>query len=172
MQVFAVGDNPAADVRGANRAGPPWVSCLVRASHFYTLYTMPRDQSELHAKCFSCLLHTSRTLYRRSKVELRSWRHHMLMCALMIGQAQGQYAGPVQLGEFTWAPLIADSAQPEPCLPALVLRCALACSEAAATQKRTRRRSWWMTWRRPWMRGCTRLAACGGTASGDSKFVL
>ena len=28
--IFAVGDNPAADVRGANAAGPPWVSCLVR----------------------------------------------------------------------------------------------------------------------------------------------
>ncbi len=28
--IFAVGDNPAADVRGANLAGPPWVSVLVR----------------------------------------------------------------------------------------------------------------------------------------------
>lgn len=33
-QVFAVGDNPAADVRGANRAGPPWVSVLVRTGVF------------------------------------------------------------------------------------------------------------------------------------------
>lgn len=32
--VFAVGDNPAADVRGANRAGPPWVSVLVRTGVF------------------------------------------------------------------------------------------------------------------------------------------
>lgn len=30
LQVYAVGDNPAADVRGANLAGPPWVSVLVR----------------------------------------------------------------------------------------------------------------------------------------------
>ncbi len=29
-----VGDNPAADVRGANRAGPPWVSVLVRTGVF------------------------------------------------------------------------------------------------------------------------------------------
>jgi hypothetical protein len=28
--IYAVGDNPAADVRGANTAGPPWVSVLVR----------------------------------------------------------------------------------------------------------------------------------------------
>ncbi|PSC67257.1 HAD-superfamily subfamily IIA hydrolase [Micractinium conductrix] len=27
--IYAVGDNPAADVRGANAAGAPWVSCLV-----------------------------------------------------------------------------------------------------------------------------------------------
>lgn len=28
--IYAVGDNPAADVRGANQAGGPWVSVLVR----------------------------------------------------------------------------------------------------------------------------------------------
>jgi hypothetical protein len=28
--IYAVGDNPAVDVRGANVAGAPWVSCLVR----------------------------------------------------------------------------------------------------------------------------------------------
>jgi hypothetical protein len=28
--IYAVGDNPAADVRGANTAGTPWVSVLVR----------------------------------------------------------------------------------------------------------------------------------------------
>jgi ribonucleotide monophosphatase NagD (HAD superfamily) len=28
--IFMVGDNPAADIRGANRAGSPWVSMLVR----------------------------------------------------------------------------------------------------------------------------------------------
>ena len=28
--IFAVGDNPAADVRGANAAGAPWTSILVR----------------------------------------------------------------------------------------------------------------------------------------------
>lgn len=27
--IYAVGDNPAADVRGANAAGAPWVSVLV-----------------------------------------------------------------------------------------------------------------------------------------------
>ncbi|GLC44804.1 hypothetical protein PLESTB_001212300 [Pleodorina starrii] len=32
--IFAVGDNPAADVRGANQAGPPWVSVLVRTGVF------------------------------------------------------------------------------------------------------------------------------------------
>jgi ribonucleotide monophosphatase NagD (HAD superfamily) len=32
--IFAVGDNPAADVRGANSAGPPWVSVLVRTGVF------------------------------------------------------------------------------------------------------------------------------------------
>lgn len=32
--VFAVGDNPASDIRGANRAGPPWVSVLVRTGVF------------------------------------------------------------------------------------------------------------------------------------------
>jgi ribonucleotide monophosphatase NagD (HAD superfamily) len=33
-KVFAVGDNPAADVRGANAAGHPWVSVLVRTGVF------------------------------------------------------------------------------------------------------------------------------------------
>ncbi|WIA28754.1 hypothetical protein OEZ86_011287 [Tetradesmus obliquus] len=32
--IFAVGDNPAADVRGANQAGAPWVSVLVRSGVF------------------------------------------------------------------------------------------------------------------------------------------
>jgi ribonucleotide monophosphatase NagD (HAD superfamily) len=32
--IYAVGDNPAADVRGANTAGPPWVSVLVRTGVF------------------------------------------------------------------------------------------------------------------------------------------
>jgi ribonucleotide monophosphatase NagD (HAD superfamily) len=32
--IFAIGDNPAADVRGANAAGPPWVSVLVRTGVF------------------------------------------------------------------------------------------------------------------------------------------
>lgn len=32
--IFAVGDNPAADVRGANSAGHPWVSVLVRTGVF------------------------------------------------------------------------------------------------------------------------------------------
>ncbi|GBF99769.1 hypothetical protein Rsub_12397 [Raphidocelis subcapitata] len=32
--IYAVGDNPAADVRGANSAGPPWVSVLVRTGVF------------------------------------------------------------------------------------------------------------------------------------------
>jgi ribonucleotide monophosphatase NagD (HAD superfamily) len=32
--IFAVGDNPAADVRGANQAGAPWVSVLVRTGVF------------------------------------------------------------------------------------------------------------------------------------------
>lgn len=32
--IFAVGDNPAADVRGASQAGPPWVSVLVRTGVF------------------------------------------------------------------------------------------------------------------------------------------
>eukprot|EP00878_Enallax_costatus_P027545 GHUV01029672.1.p1 GENE.GHUV01029672.1~~GHUV01029672.1.p1 ORF type:complete len:256 (+),score=92.69 GHUV01029672.1:727-1494(+) len=32
--IFAVGDNPAADIRGANQAGPPWVSVLVRTGVF------------------------------------------------------------------------------------------------------------------------------------------
>lgn len=32
--IFAVGDNPAADVRGANAAGHPWVSVLVRTGVF------------------------------------------------------------------------------------------------------------------------------------------
>jgi phosphoglycolate phosphatase-like HAD superfamily hydrolase len=32
--IFAVGDNPAADIRGANNAGHPWVSVLVRTGVF------------------------------------------------------------------------------------------------------------------------------------------
>ncbi|EFJ47060.1 hypothetical protein VOLCADRAFT_92466 [Volvox carteri f. nagariensis] len=32
--IYAVGDNPAADVRGANQAGAPWVSVLVRTGVF------------------------------------------------------------------------------------------------------------------------------------------
>ncbi|GLI61622.1 hypothetical protein VaNZ11_004040 [Volvox africanus] len=32
--MYAVGDNPAADVRGANQAGDPWVSVLVRTGVF------------------------------------------------------------------------------------------------------------------------------------------
>jgi hypothetical protein len=32
--IYAVGDNPAADVRGANSAGQPWVSVLVRTGVF------------------------------------------------------------------------------------------------------------------------------------------
>lgn len=32
--IFAVGDNPAADVRGARAAGHPWVSILVRTGVF------------------------------------------------------------------------------------------------------------------------------------------
>jgi ribonucleotide monophosphatase NagD (HAD superfamily) len=32
--VYMVGDNPAADVRGANAAGAPWVSVLVRSGVF------------------------------------------------------------------------------------------------------------------------------------------
>lgn len=32
--IFAVGDNPCADVRGANKAGAPWVSVLVRTGVF------------------------------------------------------------------------------------------------------------------------------------------
>ncbi len=32
--IYAVGDNPAADVRGANTAGAPWVSVLVRTGVF------------------------------------------------------------------------------------------------------------------------------------------
>ncbi|KAI8467209.1 MAG: HAD-superfamily hydrolase [Monoraphidium minutum] len=32
--IYAVGDNPAADVRGANSRGPPWVSVLVRTGVF------------------------------------------------------------------------------------------------------------------------------------------
>lgn len=32
--IYAVGDNPAADVRGANRAGRPWVSVLVKTGVF------------------------------------------------------------------------------------------------------------------------------------------
>ena len=32
--IYAVGDNPAADVRGANAAGHPWVSVLVKSGVF------------------------------------------------------------------------------------------------------------------------------------------
>jgi ribonucleotide monophosphatase NagD (HAD superfamily) len=32
--IYAVGDNPAADIRGANQAGEPWVSVLVRTGVF------------------------------------------------------------------------------------------------------------------------------------------
>lgn len=32
--IFAVGDNPAADVRGANARGPPWVSVLVQTGRW------------------------------------------------------------------------------------------------------------------------------------------
>lgn len=37
--IYAVGDNPAADVRGSNLAGPPWVSCLVRTGAWCVVRT-------------------------------------------------------------------------------------------------------------------------------------
>ncbi len=33
-QIYGIGDNPASDIRGANRAGHPWVSTLVRTGVF------------------------------------------------------------------------------------------------------------------------------------------
>ncbi|KAI8114238.1 hypothetical protein M9434_002364 [Picochlorum sp. BPE23] len=33
-KIFAIGDNPSADIRGANRQGDPWVSVLVRTGVF------------------------------------------------------------------------------------------------------------------------------------------
>lgn len=33
-QIFGIGDNPASDIRGANAAGAPWVSVLVRTGVF------------------------------------------------------------------------------------------------------------------------------------------
>ena len=35
--IYAVGDNPASDIRGANRSGPPWVPVLVRSGVFQML---------------------------------------------------------------------------------------------------------------------------------------
>ena len=40
-QIFMVGDNPAADVRGARNAGAPWIAVLVETGVFHT--------SSLHA---------------------------------------------------------------------------------------------------------------------------
>lgn len=47
--IYAVGDNPAADVRGANRAGHPWVSVLVKTGVFDgTLYAnCPNDPAHM-----------------------------------------------------------------------------------------------------------------------------
>jgi HAD superfamily hydrolase (TIGR01456 family) len=45
--IFAVGDNPAADVRGANRAGPPWTSVLVRTGVFQGMSNCEADPAQL-----------------------------------------------------------------------------------------------------------------------------
>jgi len=42
-RIFMVGDNPAADIRGANQAGGPWRSVLVRTGVFSTGDNDPHD---------------------------------------------------------------------------------------------------------------------------------
>lgn len=42
-RILMVGDNPAADIRGANNAGPPWVSVLVRTG----LFKGPKDGNDV-----------------------------------------------------------------------------------------------------------------------------
>lgn len=45
--IFAVGDNPAADIRGANSAGAPWVSVLVRTGVFQGAHNDERDPAHV-----------------------------------------------------------------------------------------------------------------------------
>lgn len=45
--IYAVGDNPAADIRGANQAGPPWVSVLVRTGVFTGPGNSERDPAHV-----------------------------------------------------------------------------------------------------------------------------
>lgn len=44
--LFMVGDNPAADIRGANAAGAPWQSVLVRTGVFQGTENDPHDQAK------------------------------------------------------------------------------------------------------------------------------
>ncbi len=44
--IYAVGDNPAADVRGANAAGPPWVSVLVHTGVFQPSHGITNCQQD------------------------------------------------------------------------------------------------------------------------------
>ena len=43
QRVFMVGDNPRADIRGANAAGAPWTSVLVQTGVFKPSPGVPND---------------------------------------------------------------------------------------------------------------------------------
>lgn len=45
--IFMVGDNPAADIRGANRAGAPWVPVLVRTGVWQGQQLQPGDAPQV-----------------------------------------------------------------------------------------------------------------------------
>ena len=45
--IYAVGDNPAADARGANAAGAPWASVLVRTGVFRGGHNSPTDPARI-----------------------------------------------------------------------------------------------------------------------------
>mmetsp|Transcript_23066 Transcript_23066/g.57020 ORF Transcript_23066/g.57020 Transcript_23066/m.57020 type:complete len:182 (+) Transcript_23066:559-1104(+) len=46
-RIYAIGDNPKADVRGANRAGLPWTSVLVRTGVFSGEDNDPDDPAHI-----------------------------------------------------------------------------------------------------------------------------
>jgi ribonucleotide monophosphatase NagD (HAD superfamily) len=46
-KIFAIGDNPSADIRGANRQGDPWVSVLVRTGVFNGGLNCPVDPAHI-----------------------------------------------------------------------------------------------------------------------------
>lgn len=67
--IYAVGDNPAADVRGARSMGHPWVSVLVKTGVFDgTLYeNCPNDPAHIVVDCVDAAVDAALHRHRSSK---------------------------------------------------------------------------------------------------------